>query len=101
MMVSGLREANVRPMTIVAVLCVRYLILPVIGIGVVKAVGSFGWLPSDPLFQFVLMLQFCLPPAMNIGKIVAIVYDIGNYIPLFSLVFLRFSALGSKEMVVK
>ena len=74
--VSGLRDANIRPMIIVAILCVRYVILPVIGIGVVKAASSFGWLPSDPLFQFVLLLQFCLPPAMNIGKEVLIVYDI-------------------------
>ncbi|XP_074369489.1 protein PIN-LIKES 7-like [Apium graveolens] len=74
---QGLREANLRPMTIVAVLCVRYLILPVIGIGVVKAVSSFGWLPSDPLFHFVLLLQFCLPPAMNIGTMTQL-FDVGQ-----------------------
>lgn len=94
-MMSGLRDANVRPMIIIAVLFVRYLILPVVGIGVVKAVSSFGWLPSDPLFQFVLMLQFCLPPAMNIGKEVLIAYYILAYSPSLSLVFLKFSALGS------
>lgn len=67
-MMSGFRDATMKPMVIVAILCVRYLILPIVGIGVVKAVSSFGWLPSDPLFHFVLMLQFSLPPAMNIGK---------------------------------
>ncbi|KAL1820302.1 hypothetical protein ACET3Z_015171 [Daucus carota] len=74
---QGLRDANIRPMIIVAILCVRYVILPVIGIGVVKAASSFGWLPSDPLFQFVLLLQFCLPPAMNIGTMTQL-FDVGQ-----------------------
>lgn len=74
---QGLRDANLKPMIIVAILCVRYLILPVVGIGVVKAVSSFGWLPSDSLFQFVLMLQFSLPPAMNIGTMTQL-YNVGQ-----------------------
>lgn len=65
---TGLRHAKLVPSSIVAVICVRYVILPVIGIGVVKAAANLGILPSDPLFQFVLMTQFTLPPAMSIGK---------------------------------
>lgn len=64
---QGLRKASLTPLTIIVVICVRYIILPVIGIGVVKTANNLGILPSDPLFQFVLMLQFTLPPAMNIG----------------------------------
>lgn len=74
---------KVKPMTIIAILCVRYLILPMIGIGVVRAVSSFGWLPSDSLFQFVLMLQFSLPPAMNIGKELLFNYDMWTHGPSF------------------
>lgn len=74
---QGFRDATVKPMVIVAILCVRYLILPVVGIGVVKAVSSFGWLPSDPLFHFVLMLQFSVPPAMNIGTITQL-FNVGQ-----------------------
>lgn len=64
---QGLRTARIRPVTVIAVILVRYVLLPVIGIGVVKAAGSLGFLPSDPLYHYVLMIQFALPPAMNIG----------------------------------
>ncbi|KAL1808684.1 hypothetical protein ACET3Z_025674 [Daucus carota] len=74
---QGLQDANIKPLIIVAILCVRYLILPVVGIGVVKVVSSFGWLPSDPLFHFVLMLQFSVPPAMNIGTITEL-FNVGQ-----------------------
>lgn len=47
---------------IIAVVCVRYVLLPFIGIGVVKAASSLGFLPSDPLYHYVLMIQFALPP---------------------------------------
>jgi auxin efflux carrier family protein len=54
-------------MVIVAVICVRYILLPVCGIGVVRAANQLGFLPADPLFHFVLLIQFALPPAMSIG----------------------------------
>ncbi|KAF3564825.1 hypothetical protein DY000_02011999 [Brassica cretica] len=46
-------------------------------IGVVKTAESFGFLPADPLFQYVLMLQFTLPPAMNIGTMTQL-YNVGQ-----------------------
>ncbi|KAK4493374.1 hypothetical protein RD792_017724, partial [Penstemon davidsonii] len=64
---QGLRKAKLRSIEVIAVICVRYLILPVIGIFVVKGASHFGFLPSDPLFHFVLLVQFTLPPAMNIA----------------------------------
>ncbi|KAK6127592.1 hypothetical protein DH2020_038668 [Rehmannia glutinosa] len=64
---QGLRKARLGSLTVIAVICVRYIILPVVGIGVVKAASHLGFLPSDPLYHFVLMIQFTLPPAMNIG----------------------------------
>ncbi|PIN17221.1 putative membrane protein [Handroanthus impetiginosus] len=64
---AGLRKANTKAIMIIAVLCVRYIILPIIGIGIVKAASHLGFLPSDPLYHFVLMIQFTLPPAMSIG----------------------------------
>jgi predicted permease len=64
---QGLRSSKVKPSIIIGVLFVRYVLLPVIGIWVVKAAVSLGFLPSDPLYHFVLMVQFTLPPAMNIG----------------------------------
>lgn len=65
---TGLRTGRLKLITIIAVILVRYVLLPVIGIGVVKAAGSLGFLPSDPLYHYVLLIQFALPPAMNIGN---------------------------------
>lgn len=42
--------------------------MPSMGIGIVKAANRFGMVKSDSLFQFTLMLQYALPPAMNVGK---------------------------------
>lgn len=63
----GLRSSAVKPVVVLGIVCVRYIILPIIGIGIVLAAARLGFLPADPLFQYVLMLQFTLPPAMNIG----------------------------------
>lgn len=66
-LVQGLRSSKLKPLIIIAVVCVRYVALPFIGIWVVKAAAALGFLPSDPLYHYVLMVQFTLPPAMNIG----------------------------------
>ncbi|KAB1201992.1 hypothetical protein CJ030_MR8G005374 [Morella rubra] len=63
---QGLRSSKVKLSIIVGVVFVRYVLLPVIGIGVFKAATKLGFLPPDPLYHFVLMVQFTLPPAMNI-----------------------------------
>uniref|UniRef100_A0A803M266 PIN-like protein n=1 Tax=Chenopodium quinoa TaxID=63459 RepID=A0A803M266_CHEQI len=65
-LIQGLRSSKVKPIVIIGTLFVKYLLLPVIGIGVVKAADTFGFLPPNPLYRFVLMLQFTLPPAMSI-----------------------------------
>ncbi|VVB14114.1 unnamed protein product [Arabis nemorensis] len=66
-LIQGLRSSAVKPVVVLGIVCVRYIFLPIIGIGIVKTAASFGFLPPDPLFQYVLMLQFTLPPAMNIA----------------------------------
>ncbi|KNA06835.1 hypothetical protein SOVF_177360 [Spinacia oleracea] len=76
-LIQGLRSAKVKPTVILGILFVKYLLLPVIGIGVVKAADSLGFLPPDPLYHFVLMLQFTLPPAMSIGTM-AQLFDVGQ-----------------------
>ncbi|KAK6922491.1 Membrane transport protein [Dillenia turbinata] len=73
----GLRSARIKPIVIVGVLIVRYVIQPAIGIGVVKAASHLGFLPSDPLFHFILMVQFTLPPAMNISTMTEL-FDVGQ-----------------------
>ncbi|XVF18166.1 hypothetical protein REPUB_Repub10bG0189000 [Reevesia pubescens] len=76
-LIQGLRSSTVKPLIIVGVICVRFIILPVVGILVVKAAGNLGFLPSDPLFHYVLMIQFTLPPAMNIGTMTQL-FDVGQ-----------------------
>lgn len=66
---TGLRKAQVKPSTIIAVVCVRFIFSPLIGIGIVKTAANLGFLPADPLYHFVLMLQYTVPPAMNISKL--------------------------------
>ncbi|XP_059623350.1 protein PIN-LIKES 7-like [Cornus florida] len=73
----GLRKAKIKPLIIVAVICVRYMILPLIGIGIFKAASNLGFLPSDPLYHFILMIQFTLPPAMSIGTMVQL-FNVGQ-----------------------
>lgn len=66
-LIQGLRSSTLKPPIIIAVVCVRYVALPFIGVWVVKGAAALGFLPSDPLYHYVLMVQFTLPPAMNIG----------------------------------
>jgi hypothetical protein len=46
---------------------VRNIFLPLIGIGIVKAAHHLGMVESDSLYQFILLLQYALPPAMTVG----------------------------------
>lgn len=53
---------------ITGVVVVKYVMLLVIGLYVVQTAESFCLLPSVPLFHYVLLLQFTMPPGMNISK---------------------------------
>lgn len=64
---TGLRSGKLKPVVIISVILVRYVLLPPIGVAVVKLAAYLGFLPQDPLYHFVLMIQFTVPPAMNIG----------------------------------
>ncbi|KAJ3680399.1 hypothetical protein LUZ60_016677 [Juncus effusus] len=74
---QGLRKMHVRPLAIFAIISVRYVILPICGIGVVKAAAQLGFLPDSPLYHFVLLIQFTLPPAMSIGTM-AQLFDVAQ-----------------------
>lgn len=74
---QGLRKASVGPTIIITVMIVRYLILPVIGIGVIKMAANMGLVPLDPLFRFVLLIMFALPPGVNISTM-AELFSVGQ-----------------------
>ncbi|KAL3613329.1 hypothetical protein CASFOL_042841 [Castilleja foliolosa] len=58
---QGLHKEKFNIGIVIAVICVRYIILPIVGVGVVQAVSRLGFLPDDRLFHFLLMIQFTLP----------------------------------------
>ncbi|KAM3351030.1 hypothetical protein ACQJBY_023194 [Aegilops geniculata] len=74
---TGLRKTTMSRWVIAAIVCVRYVILPVVRVAVVRTARELGFLPPDPLYQYVLMLQFALPPAMSIGTM-AQLYDVAQ-----------------------
>ncbi|KAH6821332.1 Auxin efflux carrier family protein [Perilla frutescens var. hirtella] len=68
-LLRGLKGSGIQKSVIFGVLAVRYLVMPLVGIAVVKGALRFGFVHNNPLYEFVLLLQFALPPAMNIGTI--------------------------------
>ncbi|KAK7346256.1 hypothetical protein VNO80_20771 [Phaseolus coccineus] len=68
-LLKGLKGSSTPVWTLVGIVAVRYIFLPVLGVAVVKAAIHLSFVPSDALYQFVLLLQHALPPAMNIGTI--------------------------------
>nr|CAB3452615.1 unnamed protein product [Digitaria exilis] len=74
---KGARKTKVPPAVVVAIICVRYVILPLIGVVVERAARNMGFLPPDPLYQYTLMLHFAVPPAMSIGTMSQL-YDVGQ-----------------------
>uniref|UniRef100_A0A0C9S886 TSA: Wollemia nobilis Ref_Wollemi_Transcript_12104_1592 transcribed RNA sequence n=1 Tax=Wollemia nobilis TaxID=56998 RepID=A0A0C9S886_9CONI len=76
-LIEGLKSSGLRPVIIVSVICVRFVLLPVIGIFVVKGASYLGMLPADPLYHFVMMIQFTVPPAMNIATM-AQLFNVGE-----------------------
>ncbi|PIA56952.1 hypothetical protein AQUCO_00700957v1 [Aquilegia coerulea] len=66
---KGLTESGTPVLLIVGVVIIRYVLQPLFGVFVVKGAAHFGFVNSDPLYQFVLLLQYAVPPALNIGTI--------------------------------
>ncbi|XAR61498.1 hypothetical protein NMG60_11015940 [Bertholletia excelsa] len=66
---TGLQGSGIQKSLIVGIIFARYVVLPLTGIIIVKGALHFGIVHHNPLYQFVLLLQFALPPAMNIGTI--------------------------------
>ncbi|XP_022975359.1 protein PIN-LIKES 3-like [Cucurbita maxima] len=70
-LLRGLRgsDSELKKSIVVGIVFVRYVALPLTGILIVRGAANFGWVGTDPLYLFVLLLQFAVPPAMNIGTI--------------------------------
>ncbi|KAF5184569.1 Auxin efflux carrier family protein [Thalictrum thalictroides] len=68
-LLKGLTGTGMKKRIVVSIILVRYIFMPLIGILVVKGAHHIGFVHSDPLYQFVLLLQFALPPAMSISTV--------------------------------
>ncbi|XP_020206378.1 protein PIN-LIKES 7 [Cajanus cajan] len=74
---QGMKSSSIKPLILICIIIARLFLLPVIGFCVVKAAANLGFLPLDPLFQYVLVMQYALPPAMNISTM-AQLFDVGT-----------------------
>ncbi|KAM0825628.1 hypothetical protein ACQ4PT_069431 [Festuca glaucescens] len=69
-LITGLRgDVSVPRAVIAGVVAVRFVLLPLMGTVLVKVAIRLGVIQPDPLYQFILLLQYAVPPAMNIGTI--------------------------------
>jgi len=64
----GLKGERVKFSVLFGIIVVRNIALPVLGVATVKGAVHFGIIHHDPLYEFVLLLQFALPPAVAISK---------------------------------
>ncbi|KAH0898003.1 hypothetical protein HID58_047571 [Brassica napus] len=68
-LLKGMRSSGMKKSSIVGVLVARYIFLPISGVLIVRGAYKFDLITSEPLYQFVLLLQYAVPPAMNLGTI--------------------------------
>ncbi|XP_061362918.1 protein PIN-LIKES 3-like [Gastrolobium bilobum] len=68
-LIKGLKGIRKQLPLIVGITLVRFIALPAIGIGIVKGAIHFGLIHPDPLYQFLLLLQYALPPAVAMSTI--------------------------------
>jgi hypothetical protein len=65
---SGLKGLGKKIPLVVGIIVVMYIALPAIGIAIVKGAVHFSFISSDPLYQFVLLLHYAVPPAVSVSK---------------------------------
>ncbi|KAJ8755799.1 hypothetical protein K2173_024344 [Erythroxylum novogranatense] len=69
-LLKGLKgSGKVGVSVIIGIIAIRFVLLPILGVLIVKAAIHVEIVKSDPLYQFTLMLSYAVPPAMNIGTI--------------------------------
>ncbi|CAH9098365.1 unnamed protein product [Cuscuta epithymum] len=76
-LLRGLKKQSVGVWVVVGVQVIRFILLPLCGIAIMKAARHFGLVGSDSLFHFVLLLQYALPSAMGIGTMTQL-FEVGE-----------------------
>ncbi|CAK8559971.1 unnamed protein product [Lathyrus sativus] len=64
-LLKGLKGLGKKIPVVVSIIVVIYIALPTIGICIVKGAVHFNLITSDPLYQFVLLLHYAVPPAVS------------------------------------
>ena len=59
---------------------IRSILLPGSGILILKAAKQWGFVNSDSFYQFTLLLQYAIPPAVNIGTMMLTAFAAFLYI---------------------
>lgn len=69
-LLKGIKGSGIKLSIVLGIVAVRFIALPLLGILIVRGAVDIGLVPSDDkLLVFVLLLQYSMPPAMNIGTI--------------------------------
>ncbi|XP_020985477.2 protein PIN-LIKES 3-like, partial [Arachis duranensis] len=68
-LLDGLKQSGISWYLIIGITVVRFILSPLLGVLIVKAAYYWGLVGSYNLYQFVLMLQYALPPATSVGTI--------------------------------
>ncbi|KAF8103213.1 hypothetical protein N665_0188s0163 [Sinapis alba] len=68
-LLKGMRSSGIKRSSIVGVLVARYILLPISGVLIVRGAYKLDLITSEPLYQFVLLIQYAVPPAMSLGTI--------------------------------
>lgn len=73
MLAEGPNDSELGLRTTIGISVARLLVLPLIGIGIVVLTDKIGFLVSDdPMYRFVLLLQYTMPSAILLGAIASL-----------------------------
>ncbi|CAN8235614.1 unnamed protein product [Cochlearia groenlandica] len=72
MLSEGPKESTLGLRTTVGITVARLLVLPLVGIGIVMSADKLGLISQDPMFKFVLLLQYSTPSAILLGAIASL-----------------------------
>ncbi|MED6131603.1 hypothetical protein PIB30_011204 [Stylosanthes scabra] len=68
-LIKGLKGSGMKVQLLLGIIVVRFIASPMLGVCIVKGAIHFGMINHDPLYQFLLLLQYAVPPAISISTI--------------------------------
>ncbi|CAK7355880.1 unnamed protein product [Dovyalis caffra] len=96
-LLKGLKGSKMPLLVLLGIVAIRNIILPTLGVVIIKYAVHFGLVHSDPLYQFVLLLQFALPPAISVGTMSQL-FEVGQ--TECSVIMLWTNALATVSLTV-